>query len=71
MSDPARDGFTCCGVLMEPVELPAIDGEAAVLCQTCCKWRHLLPRLDSRRPLVVREMDRIARELYRRRSDAL
>ena len=71
MSDPARDGFTCCGELMEPVELNVIDGEAAVLCQTCCKWRHLLPRDDPRRPLVVRAMDAIAKDLYRRRTDAL
>jgi len=54
MSDPCREGFTCCnGVPMLHVELSEVSEDVcAYLCGQCGVTRHALPWGDARRAKV-------------------
>ena len=64
MSDPARDGFTCCGSDMRVIELCDIyDGACAFICPTCHVWRHRFAPGDARRTKVDAAMPAIVEAL--------
>lgn len=70
MSDPARDGFQCCGP-MRPITLDELlPGTAAFLCDACLKWRHALPPDHPLRKRVVGIMQPMTQQLYRARKAA-
>lgn len=70
MSDPARDGFHCCGP-MRPMHFPELtDAIAAHLCDRCLKWRHGLPPGHVLRPRIVAIMQPMTQQIYRDRKAA-
>lgn len=74
MSDPAKDGYTCCDqpmIAMVPAELElmlgGLDQPAAFACLQCEKWRHVLQPGSVFRPIVVKAMNDWADRHYQER----
>lgn len=69
MSDPAREGFTCCGPMRAIYVHAALVADAstppcAYLCERCGCWRHAYPAGDPRRAAVEQRMAVILAALF-------